>query len=312
MPWLIWNVRGVRRRETTDHLKAMINQNSITFIVLLEPMVGHAELSIFAFKIGFPNWAHGRDINSHIWVLWKPEWEVQHLAMSDQSITLRIQLSGGQSCIVSFVYASCLKRLRRDLWDHLTGIQHLANNTGCPWFVAGDFNTIANVSENQGGIDVDLNGVQEFQDFMEHNGLIDAGFHRSIYTWCNNRRGSERIQERLDKVMFNMDFQNLFPTARFLHLPRISSDHTPLCFEFQVPEKKKPSGFIFQNMWLDHPSFLHMVKKNWDTPIHGTPGYILARKWIRLKGALKDWNWNVFGNIHHKKVELRAKVHELD
>lgn len=77
MSWLIWNIRGVRRRETIDHLKAMIRQKTSTFVVLLEPMVDHSEVANLAFKIGFTNWMHGGDVNSHMWILWKPDWSVE-------------------------------------------------------------------------------------------------------------------------------------------------------------------------------------------------------------------------------------------
>lgn len=112
--------------------------------------------------------------------------------------------------------------------------------------------------------------------------------------------------------MFNLDFQNYFPNTRVTHLPRIFSDHSPMCFEFQVQDRKRPSGFIFQKMWLDHPSFMQMVAQNWTTPLTGSPGHVLAHKLRRLRGALKDWNWNVFGNIHHKKTALQTKVYELE
>lgn len=87
--------------------------------------------------------------------------------------------------------------------------------------------------------------------------------------------------------MFNLDFQNYFPNTRVTHLPRIFSDHSPMCFEFQVQDRKRPSGFIFQKMWLDHPSFMQMVAQNWATPLTGSPGHVLAHKLRRLLGILE-------------------------
>lgn len=137
MSWLIWNICGVRRRETIDHLKAMIRQKTSTFVVLLEPMVDHSEVANLAFKIGFTNWMHGGDVNSHMWILWKPDWSVEQLYITDQAFTVRVRINATQSCIASFVYASCLKRIRQNLWEHLAGVQQIANISAIPWLVAG-------------------------------------------------------------------------------------------------------------------------------------------------------------------------------
>lgn len=48
--------------EYLNHLKATIAQNSVTFLVLMEPMVSHPEVDPFAYKIGFSNWQHAGDI----------------------------------------------------------------------------------------------------------------------------------------------------------------------------------------------------------------------------------------------------------
>lgn len=164
-----------------------------------------------------------------------------------------------------------------------------------------DFNTIDDINEKQGGLPVDLPRIEEFQDFIGQTTLSDIGFHGSTYTWCNNQRGRERIMQHLDRVMFNLDFRTMFPNTRVMHLPHVCFDHTPLCFQFQVADNKKPGGFIFQRIWLDHPSFFQAVKSNWESPIHGSPGHVFARKLISLRRTFKEWNWNTFGNIHRKK-----------
>lgn len=93
----------------------------------------------------------------------------------------------------------------------------------------------------------------------------------SPFTWCNNRDGHERIWQRVDKVMFNWRFKDV-PNYNVSHLTCICSDHTPLWFQFQVDNIKKPCGFIFQTMWADHPYFIQLVSDSWETPVQGSPG----------------------------------------
>lgn len=154
--------------------------------------------------------------------------------VNDQAITIKVRQMNETRVLASFIYASCLKRIRQDLWRHLSDIQQEATGSATLWLLARDFNIIADINEKQGGRNVDLLGMQEFQDFINQNGFIDDGFHGSPFTWCNNRSGRERIWERLDRVMFNFDFQSLFPNSIVSHLTRICSDHNPLWFQFQV------------------------------------------------------------------------------
>lgn len=112
--------------------------------------------------------------------------------------------------------------------------------------------------------------------------------------------------------MFNLAFHMRFPNYNVSHLTRLCSDHAPLWFCFQVDTTKKPGGLIFQKMWVEHPQFLDLVENNWETPIYGSPGHSLAIKLIRLRRTLKYWNWNVFGDLHRKKQELNARIHNLE
>lgn len=229
--------------------------------------------------------------------------------VNDQAITIKVRQMNETRVLASFIYASCLKRIRQDLWRHLSDIQQEATGSATLWLLACDFNIIADINEKQGGRNVDLLGMQEFQDFINQNGFIDAGFQGSPFTWCNNRSGWERIWERLDRVMFNFDFQSLFPNSIVSHLTHICSDHN------QVSTDRKPRGSIYQKKWSDHPSFAQIVSTNWALPNHGLLGSarkIFATKLLRLRRVLKDWNWNCFGNIHEKKKELNTRIQALE
>lgn len=135
--------------------------------------------------------------------------------------------------------------------------------------------------------------IQEFQNFISHNGLLDAGYKGPKFIWCNNLRGRERIWERLDIVLY----RNNLPTCSITDLPRVCSDHTPLGIKLQDTIHSKSRGFLFQRMWVDHPSFLQIVATDWENQISGTPESIVYKKLGRLRRTLQDWNWNSFGNI---------------
>lgn len=98
----------------------------------------------------------------------------------------------------------------------------------------------------------------DFQEFITHNGRMDTGFIGDIFTWCNNRKGAQRIWQRLDRVLCNLQAHNIFPCLSIHHLDRSSSDHTPLWINFTDLQQTGKRPFIFQRMWLDHLSFREM------------------------------------------------------
>lgn len=71
--------------------------------------------------------------------------------------------------------------------------------------------------------------------------LIDLGFKGRRFIWTNGRHNGANILERIDRVMANYNWLNLFPEAMVTHLPRTHSDHCPIKLELQyrpLPRKK--------------------------------------------------------------------------
>ncbi|KAK2641420.1 hypothetical protein Ddye_023183 [Dipteronia dyeriana] len=65
----------------------------------------------------------------------------------------------------------------------------------------GDFNEILMDSEKSGGIQRPQNLMENFRSALNDCGLQDIGFVGSTFTWCNKRDGEDMIQERLDRVV---------------------------------------------------------------------------------------------------------------
>ncbi|KAF9618145.1 hypothetical protein IFM89_000548 [Coptis chinensis] len=84
---------------------------------------------------------------------------------------------------------------------------------------------------------------------------------------------------------------------------RVCSDHSPY-----IPRPKN-IPFKFFNMWCAHPSFRDVVQQSWATPILGHSIFVLTQKLKRLKGVLKRWNRDVYGNIK-AKVERESQILE--
>lgn len=66
-------------------------------------------------------------------------------------------------------------------------------------------------------------------------------------------------------------------------------------------------------MWLKRPGFMDVVGTNWAVPIEGFGMRLFSFKLKRLKGVLKTWNKEHFGNIQYnvRQAELDVRAKEL-
>jgi hypothetical protein len=62
-------------------------------------------------------------------------------------------------------------------------------------------------------------------------------------------------------------------------------------------------------MWLKEEGFVEKVRGWWASyNFQGTPSFILTKKLRALKGDIKNWNKNVFGNVG---ALIKERVDEL-
>ncbi|XP_058110927.1 uncharacterized protein LOC131253807 [Magnolia sinica] len=95
------------------------------------------------------------------------------------------------------------------------------------------------IRERRGSRGVDKSSMQEFAEMIHNSGLIDAGFVGNRFTWCNYKQGNARVWARLDKVLLNSSWVFEFQLFRVEHLPRINSNHSPLCLVFLTKDPPK-------------------------------------------------------------------------
>ncbi|XP_073122746.1 uncharacterized protein [Henckelia pumila] len=211
------------------------------------------------------------NVSGHIWVFLADDVKAECVLDHAQFLQLRVSAPFLPTPVFcSFVYAKCDYILRRDLWDSLLQVKPLP--------------------------------MDEFNHFVLESALVDAGFEGSLFTWTN-----KSIWKRLDRVFVSVDWGDHFNSIRVEHLSRTVSDHCPLLVSAPI-FARGPSSFRFQSMWTRHPGFLQTVRLNWNMPcsLQGMPR--LFAKLKRLKGHLKWWNRDVFGNLFDKIAEAERSV----
>lgn len=118
-----------------------------------------------------------------------------------------------------------------------------------------------------GGNSVNINRALRFQDCLNTCKMIDIGFFEPRFTWSNHCPFSQLVQESIDRVFVNAEWNASFPEAVVHHLGNTHSDHCPvkLCFE-KFGGIRFPRPFRFQPMWLSHPNFPDVVRDAWSNP----------------------------------------------
>lgn len=109
----------------------------------------------------------------------------------------------------------------------------------------------------------DQQKIDAFNSLIEDIGLGDLGFKGQMFTWSNNRRGGERIRERLDRVLVNQQWSTLFPSANCTHELFIGSDHAPICLHLTHKERRGGKQFRFEDMWLEKDKCHDIIRQAW-------------------------------------------------
>ena len=128
-------------------------------------------------------------------------------------------------------------------------LQHLATQCSLPWVCLGDFNELLTVVEKKGCLTRSESQMKKFRDTLGVCGLRDLGFRGSPYTWCNQRLGTARTFERLDRCVATVVWQQCFTRYEVSHIIPPVSDHLMLKLETILaplactPKRRPPIRF---------------------------------------------------------------------
>ncbi|KAG7559344.1 ABC transporter type 1 transmembrane domain superfamily [Arabidopsis thaliana x Arabidopsis arenosa] len=149
-----------------------------------------------------------------IWILWHPSVKVRILAKSLQMVTCEVKFPEITTLfIVSFVYASNDEGTRCELWNEICALATDPTVVGTPWVVLGDFNQTLCPSDHSSPASLNLDRpTRVFSDSLQAASLIDLTFRGCHFTWWN-KRSSNPVAKKLDRVLVNDEWQAAFPLS---------------------------------------------------------------------------------------------------
>jgi hypothetical protein len=119
--------------------------------------------------------------------------------------------------------------------------------------------------------------------------------------------------EKLDRILINFEWENLFPLSSARKIPRLMSEHNPIILCTHQKIEPKSREFRFEKSWIKHPDFLARVEKAWNCHVRGTDSInIVQEKMKKVKHSLICWGANVRGDSIKRKKELLSELEFLE
>lgn len=113
----------------------------------------------------------------------------------------------------------------------------------------GDFNEVLIGDDKFRGGAVNISRALRFKECLDFCRMIGLGPSGARFTWSNRCPVTSLIQERLDRVFANSEWNELYPDAYVQHLERVHSDHCPVLLSLhRLPFAFFPRPFRFQQM----------------------------------------------------------------
>ncbi|GLT79931.1 hypothetical protein SLA2020_513970 [Shorea laevis] len=209
------------------------------------------------------------------------------------------------SCCFLNVYGPCNVTGRAKLWNDISA--HISCRT-CIFCIGGDFNCVKGGYERKGKM-ISHPGTDDFNQFIDTNGLVDLPLSNRKFTWYKSDRSA---QSRLDRFLLSENFQKAWGDCVQIAIKRSISDHCPISL-ISSNANWGPKPFKSIDSWTSHHDFGKMIESLWNSfQVEGYWGFKCKEKLKALRMHLKQWNKAVFGNIDSQLDEALKNIEAID
>ncbi|KAM0889850.1 hypothetical protein ACQ4PT_027467 [Festuca glaucescens] len=304
--FLIWNVRGLNDVARRGVMCALIRRHNVSVVCIQETKLQFIDLEIVRQCCGslFSEfcYAPADGTRGGILVAWKPEefQMISHFASpwsvavhgcvlkSETQLNL-ITVYGPQADADKLLFLNSIKDV-------------LANDLpqAVPTIITGDFNLIVQASDKSNQ-NINRRHMAAFRGLINNLQLKDLYLQGRRYTWSNEQQAATMV--KLDRVLFNQEWDEAFPNCLLQAISSEMSDHCPILLSSDAgfrPVRR----FRFENAWVGRDDFLPTVQSAWESVQQQVDPFInLHAKLSAAARALTSWS-SQFTN----DLELRAAI----
>ncbi|GKC33713.1 hypothetical protein Tco_1046097 [Tanacetum coccineum] len=130
------------------------------------------------------------------------------------------------------------------------------------------------------------------------------------YTWNQKPKGSDGLLKKIDRVMGNTQFSDMFVGAHALFQPYRTSDHSPAVLKVPTAVKSNPKPFKFSNILTQHVKFKEVVNEGWNIDVSGFCMFRVVKKLKNLKTPFRKLLYD-HGNLHDNVNRLRTELDKV-
>ena len=99
---------------------------------------------------------------------------------------------------------------------------------------------------------------------MDEAELMDMVIQGCKFTWMSNPRNGFITKERIDRVLVNWGWRQLYPNGVVTAIRPISFDHSPLILTCK-PKVGDGGLFKYELYWEDHEDCERVIKEGWNS-----------------------------------------------
>lgn len=226
---LCWNVRGLNQVAKRAVVAEVVKSSGASFFCCQESKLSSLDRLLLSQTCGsvldgvesIP--ADGT--RGGLFTAWRTDrFSVTCLHKGDWSLSLQISnIEGGGQWTLTNVYGPQSDNEKILFLDELTMVgQSLGVGA---WCVMGDFNLLAAGSDKNNGI-INRKLIGRFRCFLDALELREVYLFGRRYTWCNEQEMPTLT--KIDKVLVNGDWEDVFQDAHLQALSSSASDHCPI------------------------------------------------------------------------------------
>ncbi|GJW40181.1 hypothetical protein Tco_0066026 [Tanacetum coccineum] len=277
-----WNIRGLNFSPKQREVKQVIFENQLSVCAILESHVSDSNLEKLCSRV-FRHW----------------EWTSNSLSCTKGS---RIIVGWNRNDVDL-----------SSLWNNLG--MHYYYVRQRPWCLLGDFNAalfLDDMTAGSSNIDIAMREFKACVNEIEVSDIQQAGLK---FTWNQKPKGVDGLLKKLDRVLSNIEFNDMFQGAHAIFQPYRLSDHAPAVLKLPLKVKAKPKPFKFTNLLVKNSMFKETVSRSWNLSVSGFYMYQVVHKLKCLKKPFRILLYetgHIFDNVKKLRHDLDTVQRALD
>lgn len=131
-----------------------------------------------------------------------------------------------------------------------------------PWVMSGDFNELADPDEKIGGVRRSHQESIDFVQMLKACGMWEIRHFGYQFFWFG-QRNNELVQCRLDRIVANHEWMEMFGNAVVSYLHKVSSDHSPHITCLLEDQRRNCFVFKYDQSLFFKEGFKEKIAKSW-------------------------------------------------